>query len=152
MTNKKFIIDNHSPYFLHPSEGPEALITVVIFDGKNYDPWEKTAGTFLKSKNKLGFIEGRLRKPMPKEGEDTTELQAWEMANSMICSWILNVIEPKLRTSIFYVDTGELMWENLKKHYAVSNAPTIHQLKTKLAECKQGGSKVVEFYSKLMGI
>lgn len=38
-----------------------------------------------------------------------------------------------------------------KKHYAVSNASKIHQLKTKPAECKQGGLEVVEFYLKLMG-
>ena len=44
------------------------------------------------------------------------------------------------------------MWKNLKQRHTVSNAPKIHQLKTKLAECKQGGLEVVEFYSKLMGL
>ena len=73
------------------------------------------------------------------------------MTNSMVCSWILNVIEPKLRTSIAYVDTTMLMWTNLKKHYVVSNVPKIEQLKTKLAECKEGGSEVVEFFSRVMG-
>jgi len=74
------------------------------------------------------------------------------MANSMICSWILIVIDPTLGTSIAYVDIARLMWENLKKRYAVSDAPKIHQLKTKPAKCKQGGLEVVEFYSKLMGL
>ena len=50
------------------------------------------------------------------------------------------------------MDTAQLMWENLRKRYAVSNASKIHQLKTKLAECKQGSLEVVEFYSKLMGL
>jgi len=148
MTNKKFVIETH----LHPSEGPGALITAIIFDGKNYDLWEKVVRTSLKSKNKLGFIEGTITKPSPKDGEDTTELQAWEMANSMVCSWILNVIEPKLRTSVAYVDTAMHMWTSLKKCYAVSNVPKIHQLKTKLSECKQGGSEVVDFFSRLMGL
>ena len=74
------------------------------------------------------------------------------MANSMICSWILNVIDPKLRTSTAYVDNVELMWKNMKKWYVVSNALKIHQLKTELVECKQGGLEVVEFYSKIMGL
>ena len=60
----------------------------------------------------------------------------------MICSWTLNVIVPKLRTSIAYVGTVGLTWENLKKRCAMSNAPKIHQLKTKLAECKHGGLEV----------
>lgn len=96
MTGKKFVIENHSPYFLHPTVGPGVLITSVIFDGKNYDLWEKMVRTPLRSKNKLGFIEGTLKKPILKEEDDPLELQAWEMANSMICSWILNVIDPKL--------------------------------------------------------
>ena len=70
----------------------------------------------------------------------------------MVCYWIINVIDPRLRTSVAYVDTVALMWTHLKKHYSVSNTPKIHQLKTKLAECKQGGSKVVEFFSKLVGL
>ena len=72
------------------------MITTVIFDGKNYDLWERAVKTALKSKNKLGFLDGTLTKPTPKEGQDMSELQAWEMVNSMICSWILNIIEPKL--------------------------------------------------------
>ena len=95
MSEKKFVIENHSPYYLHPSEGPGGLITGVIFDGKNYDLWERAVRTALKAKNKLGFIEGTLKKPDPND-ENITELQTWEMINSMICSWILNVIEPQL--------------------------------------------------------
>jgi len=34
---KKFVIENQSPYFLHPSKGPDALIIAVIFDGNNFD-------------------------------------------------------------------------------------------------------------------
>ena len=85
------------PYYLHPSEGLGVIITSVIFNGKNYELWQKAVRTALKSKNKLGFIEGTLTKPTPK-GEDLSELNAWEMVNSMICSWIINVIDPKLHT------------------------------------------------------
>ena len=140
-----------SPYYLAPSEGPGCLITVVIFDGKSYDLCERAVRNALKAKNKLGFIEGTLKKPEP-NGENTIKLQTWEMINSMICSWILNVIEPKLRSSIAYVDTAELMWSKLKKRYAVASAPKIHQLKATLANCKQGGMSVVEFYSKVMSL
>ena len=65
MSGKKFVIENHSPYYLAPSEGPDGLITAVIFYGKNYDLWERAVRTALKAKNKLGFIEGTLKKPKP---------------------------------------------------------------------------------------
>ena len=64
----------------------------------------------------------------------------------------MNVIEPKLRSSIAYIDTAELMWSNLKKCYATASAPKKHQLKASLAYCKQGGMNVVEFYSKVMSL
>lgn len=101
--------------------------------------------TALKSKNKLGFIDRALTKPTSKEGEDTSELQAWEMVNSMICSWILKVIEPKLRSSIAFVDTMRAMWKNLEQRYAVTNIPKVHRLKANVAKCKQGGMEVVDF-------
>jgi len=104
--------------------------------------------TALKAKNKLGFIDGTLTKPAEKEG-DNSKLQAWEMANSMTASWILNVIDPKLRTSVAYADTAKTMWETLKKRYAIASAPKIHQLKANIANCKQGGLSIVEFYSKI---
>ena len=115
MSGKKFVVESHSPYYLHPSEGTGGLIIAVIFDGTNYDLWERAVKAALKAKNKLGFIDGTLQKPQPAEGEDNTEVQTWEMINSMICSWILNVIEPNLRSSIAYVDTADLMWSNPKK-------------------------------------
>lgn len=141
------MIENQSPYYLHPSEGPGVAITSVIFNGKNYDLWQKVVGTALKLKNKLGFIKGTLTKPMPKEGEDQSELNTREMVNSMIC-----VIDPKLHNSVTCADTAYAMWENLQKRYAVANAPNIYPLETDLALCKQGGLEVVEFYSRLMGM
>jgi len=72
------------------------------------------------------------------------------MVNSMIYSWILNVIEPKLKSSIAFVDTARALWKNLEQCYAVTNIPKVHRLKASVAECKQGGMEVVDFCTKLM--
>ena len=104
--------------------------------------------TTLRAKNKLGFINGSLAKPIVKE-DDTFVLQVWEMVNSMVSSWSLNVVHPRLRTSVAYTNTGKAMWETLRKHYAIDNALQIHQLKTSIANCNQGGLSVVEFYAKI---
>jgi len=70
---KKFVIENQSTYYLHPSEGPRIAITSIIFNRKNYDLWR----TALKAKNKLGFIEETLTKPKSNEEEDQSELDTW---------------------------------------------------------------------------
>jgi len=67
---QRFIIESHSPYYLHPSEGPGMLIMAVVFDGKNYDLWERAVTTALKAKNKLVFIDGSLSRSNEVEGEE----------------------------------------------------------------------------------
>jgi len=44
----KFVIDSTSPYYVHPSEGSGTTITAVVFDGNNYDLWEKAVMTALR--------------------------------------------------------------------------------------------------------
>ena len=68
---KKFVVDNTSPYFVHPSEGSGILITVVIFDGENYNLWEKAVTTALRSKKKLEFVNGTIEL---KDGADQSDV------------------------------------------------------------------------------
>ena len=74
------------------------------------------------------------------------------MTNSMLCSWLLNVIDPKLRMSVAYSGTAKVMWDDMKKQYAMVNTPKIHQLKANIANSKQGDLEVGEFYSKLTNL
>jgi len=60
--------------------------------------------TALRANDKLGSIADSLTKPTMKE-DDAPGLQAWDTPNSMVSSWILNVIDPRLRTSIANTDT-----------------------------------------------
>jgi len=147
---KRFIVEPHSPYFLHPSDGPGAMITAVIFDGKNYELWEQAIMTALRAKNKIAFIDGSIVRPATKADEEFSECHAWDMKNSMMYSWPLNVIDPKLRMTVAYCDTAKGMWDDLRKQYDMANTPKIHQLKTGIANCKQGDMDVGEFYSKLV--
>ena len=103
----------------------------------------------LRVTNKLGFVEGSLRKPDLATGAGPMELQAWEIVNSMVSSCILNVIQPKLCSSIAHVESAHVMWSMLKKRYGMANVPKIHRLKASIADCKQGGLDVEEFYLKL---
>ena len=151
-SKKRFTIEPHSPYFLHPSEGPGIMITTVIFDGKNYELWERAVTTALKAKNKLGFINRTQERPEAIDDEDFFENNAWDMTNSMLCTWLLNVIDPKLRMTIAYCDTAKDMWDDVRKRYRIDNTPKIHQLKANIVNYKQGHMDVGEFYSKLVNL
>ena len=51
--------------------------------------------------------------------------------------------------NVAYSDAAKIMWDDLKKCYAMANTPKIHQLKANIANCKQGDLDVGEFFAKL---
>jgi len=42
-------------------------------------------------------------------------MNAWIIVNSIITSWTLNVIEPRLHATITYADSAQAIWENIPK-------------------------------------
>lgn len=52
-----------TPYFLHPSDNPGALITPVILRGDNYSEWATEFWNSLQAKQKIGFLDGSIIKP-----------------------------------------------------------------------------------------
>lgn len=109
------MIETHSPYFLRPFEGPGAPDHGCDLWGEKLWFMRKSNKSRTQSQKQIRVYRRHPKEPVHKEGDDELELQAWEMANSMICSWILNVIEPKLRTSIAYVKTAYLSWITLRR-------------------------------------
>jgi len=67
--------------------------------------WERAVTTSLKAKNKLAFINGTLMRPDEKDDEEFSECHAWDTGKLMLCSWLLNIMEPKLQMRIAYYDT-----------------------------------------------
>ncbi|RVX21457.1 hypothetical protein CK203_001882 [Vitis vinifera] len=143
------MIEPSSPLYLHPSDNPGATITTCVFNGENYDMWEKAVKNALRAKNKLGIIDGTVNKP---KGEDGNELNAWEACNSMIISWMFNVIDKSLHSSVASAQTAKDMWEDLKERYAVGNAPRVHQLRSEIVNLKQEGMTVAAYYAKIKGM
>ncbi|XP_074313703.1 uncharacterized protein LOC141648894 [Silene latifolia] len=149
--SKGKIIPTTSPLYLHQSDSTSLMLTQIIFDGDNYDLWAPAVRNGLDAKNKLKFIEGKVKKPDEDNDEDV-ECVAWRQCNAMLKAWLRNVIDVKLHPSIAFEQTVSEVWEELKNRYAAGNAPRVHQLKGELMECKQGRLPVVEYYTKLKTI
>ncbi|XP_057745311.1 uncharacterized protein LOC130963180 [Arachis stenosperma] len=67
----------------------------------------------------------------------------------MTVSWILNTIEPSLRSTVAYVENAHTPWEDIKEQFSVVNGPRIQQLKSDLTRCKQEGMAMMAYYGKL---
>jgi len=56
--------DPRSPYYLCSSVNPGNTICPIILNGKNYETWSRLTANSLRLKNKLGFVDGTLTKPV----------------------------------------------------------------------------------------
>ncbi|CAJ2632240.1 unnamed protein product [Trifolium pratense] len=135
-----------SPYYLSNSDNPGNIITQVQLKGdNNYDEWARAVKTALRAKKKFGFVDGSLTQP----SDDSEDLEDWWTVNSMLVSWILNTIEPTVRSTISYMEVAKHLWDDIKERFSVGNGPRIQQLKSELADCKQRGMTILNYYGKL---
>lgn len=134
-----------SPYDLSSHDNPGSVITQVQLRGENYDEWAKAMKTSLRARRKWGFVEGNIKQPE----EGSTEMEDWWTVQSMLVSWILNTIDPTLRSTISYMENAKELWEDIKERFSIVNGPRIQQLKSDLAQCKQEGMAMVNYYGKL---
>ncbi|KAK2965325.1 hypothetical protein RJ640_013788 [Escallonia rubra] len=134
-----------SPYDLTTNDNPGIIITQVQLKGENYDEWARSIQTALRARKKFGFIEGTIKRP----DENSSDLEDWWTINSLLVSWIRNTIEPTLRSIISHVEVAHDLWTDIKERFSVVNGPRIQQLKTELADCKQKGLTIVNYYGKL---
>ena len=79
-------------------------------------------------------------------------MEDWWTVQAMLVSWILNTIEPSLRTTMSYLETAKELWDDIKERFSVVSGPSIQQLKSDLAQCKQGGLSMMTYYEKLKAL
>lgn len=133
-----------SPYSLHPSDNPGALITSVLLRGDNYSEWATELSNSLQAKQKLGFLNGTVLKP-----ETEPDLAKWLACNSMIIGWIRTSIDPKIRSTVTFVPEASTLWDSLEKRFSVQNGVRIHTLRDEIAMCRQDGQSVLEYFGRL---
>lgn len=133
-----------SPYYLHASDNPGALITSVLLTSENYSEWSTELRNSLQAKQKSGFIDGTIPKP-----DTDPDLSRWLAANSMIVGWIRTSIDAKIRSTVTHVPDAHKLWESLRFRFSVKNGARIHQLQDEITNCKQDGQSVLEYYGRL---
>ena len=103
----------------------------------------------LSVKNKLGFIDGSIPKPI---GNDLPLLLTWICNNNMVISWILNSISKEISDSVIFIDSTYDIWLDLKDMFQQSNGPRIFHLRRELINLHQDQNSVGVYYTKLKAI
>uniref|UniRef100_A0A7C9D2G2 Retrotransposon Copia-like N-terminal domain-containing protein n=1 Tax=Opuntia streptacantha TaxID=393608 RepID=A0A7C9D2G2_OPUST len=138
-------IYNNDPLYLQSSDHPGAQIVAVKLTGPNFMKWSRTVKIALRTKGKLGFIDGSC----PKPGQDTSKLAQWIKCDSMVVSWLLNSMVPDLSEAFLYVNTAQELWDELSERFGESNGPLLYQLEKDIADLYQGSDSVAVYYTKL---
>ena len=62
--NNNNVVDFDDPLYIHPSDNSiTTIITIKLTGNENYRLWRSSMLRSLKARNKLGFIDGTLKKP-----------------------------------------------------------------------------------------
>lgn len=134
----------YSPFFLHSADHPGLTIVVHTLDGTNYNSWSIAMKISLEAKNKLSFVDGSL----PRPSVDDSLFKIWSRCNSMVKSWILNVVSKEIYDSILYYQDAAEMWDDLFRRFKVNNLPRKYQLEQAVMTLKQGELDLSTYFTK----
>lgn len=83
MTKKydEFTIKDGSPYYIPGSNNPSTSLVVTLLTGPNYQTWVVEIQRTLSTKNKLGFINGSIKKPANEKDNYTI---SWIRCNDLV--------------------------------------------------------------------
>ncbi|GKD52014.1 putative RNA-directed DNA polymerase, partial [Tanacetum coccineum] len=101
----------------------------------------------IHSKNKLGFINGKLVKPDPTD--EPFLAKQWEICNSVVLTWILNCVSYEVFIGQVFSDNAKKMWDELAETYDKVDGSVIFNLHYKINTISQNGSKLSDYYHKL---
>jgi len=119
----------------------------VRFTGKNYLVWEFQFRMYVKGKGLWSHLDDVSLAPL-----ETTDLDAWEIEDAQIITWILGTIDPHMINNLRSFSTAQEMWNYLKRIYNLDNAAKRFQLELDIANYKQGNLSVQEYYSGFLNL
>ena len=134
--------------FLHPNDTNDSPIIPIKLSGTdNYNVWSISMTIALQNKNKLGFVNGKCRRPT-----DASLAIQWDMCNSVVLSWILGSISQELYMGQIFSKNPKEMWDELKETYDKVNGSVIYNLYHQINSLRQNGSGVSDYYQKLSSL
>ncbi|XP_021974679.1 uncharacterized protein LOC110869765 [Helianthus annuus] len=145
-TKTEGVLDASSPLYIHPSDYPKQLHVNDNLTDSSYVDWSQEILNFLFAKNKVGLIDGTLKKPY----KTAIDFMAWMHADAMVKGWLITAMEKDNRSSVKYVSTS--IWNDLLKRFCKQSAPRANGLKQSLATMRKDGSSISLYYTRLRSL
>ncbi|CAL1382157.1 unnamed protein product [Linum trigynum] len=123
---------------------PQSIVSVK-FNGKNYNLWSRSVCIALKTRKRLGYVDGS--KPQLANTDPTFE--EWDANNTQVLGWLFNSLDDKMVDSVPSTENAHQIWEDLKMRYGQADAVRLVDLQTLIYSCQQGSLSVNEYFTKL---
>ncbi|GJS14382.1 putative reverse transcriptase domain-containing protein [Tanacetum coccineum] len=131
--------------YLYPTDASSTpLISLKLTGTDNYNVWSHAMTLALHSKNKLGFIDGKCKKPI-----DKSLVNPWEMCNSVVLGWLLGSILKVLYLGQIFSKIPFEVWDEHKEIYDKVNGSVTFDLHHQINTLSQNGSTLSDYYHKL---
>ena len=110
-------------------ENPGSKFTTELFNGENYITWSQSATFWLRSRSKLGYVDGTLKVP---SREDPT-YGKWEVENYLVMSWLVHSMELSIAAFFLEMETTPDIWDTLAQTYArKGNIAEVYELRKRI--------------------
>ncbi|XP_047260150.1 uncharacterized protein LOC124893062 [Capsicum annuum] len=108
-------IEHDHPLFLSPSDVSGAIqIGIQLVGMENYTLWSRAMQLNLLTKNKLGFIDGSIKRD---NFTDELEKKQLDRCNAMVISWIMSNVSKELISEILFQSSAALVWSDLQERF-----------------------------------
>ncbi|CAN6675761.1 unnamed protein product [Malus baccata var. baccata] len=147
-SHQKWENPNH-PLFLHHSDQPGAILVPQSLVEDNYGTWVQSMTMALTFKNKLGFVDGTVKKPHEEQFE---ELQQWNRCNNLVKMWLLGSMSKEISGSVIHCKDARHMWLDLQERFSHVNIVQLFHIENEIHDCVQGTMTVSTYSTKLKSL
>ncbi|XP_038698723.1 uncharacterized protein LOC119996234 [Tripterygium wilfordii] len=141
--------DPSDPLYLHHSDQPGLILVTQSLNQENYPLWSHAMLMALTAKNKEGFIDGTVTKPVT---GSTAEVKQRTRCDLLVKGWILNTVTPAIGQSVMYNDSALAVWNELKELLSTTNSVYLFHIEQEIHDCLQGNMTIGEYYTKLKSL
>lgn len=134
-------IEINHPFYLGAHDRPGDLITPIRLKLDNFDTWSHSIFVALSSRRKFGFLDGTITAVVP-----PTTKEDWVVVHCMLVSWLMNTIDPEVKSMLSNYDNAKRLWDDLHERFCVVNGPQIQRLKSQINKCEQSKTMSVAIY------
>lgn len=144
-SNNNVSLFYNDPYFISSSDNTVSKIVPINLSGNNFLSWKRNVRRALMAKNKLGFLDGTIKKP----DVNDKDFSRWMRSDYLVTCWLMNSMDTDIADNFTYVDNSEQLWSEVCERFGQTNGPQIYQLKKELDNLRQENLSVVVYFSKL---